>query len=131
MKKLILIAIALIGLQVVAQGPRGNREDFKNLTAEEIATKRTEKMTADLGLDAKQEKAVHAMNLEDSKKLKARMEARASQKNSERPSEEEREKMRAERKKHQEAANAKLKELEASKEKGGRGKRGGKKKEGA
>jgi len=130
MKKLILIAIALIGLQVVAQGPRGNREDFKNLTAEEIATKRTEKMTADLGLDAKQEKAVHAMNLEDSKKLKAR----------ERPSEEEREKMRAERKKHQEAANAKLKEiltdeqyakLETSKEKGGRGKRGGKKKEGA
>jgi len=131
MKKLLLIAIALIGLQVTAQGERKGK-DHENMSAEDIATKRTEKMVEQLGLDKTQEKAVYALNLDVAEKRKEMMDARKNGEKAERPSEEEREKMRAERKTQREAYQAKLKEiltdeqfakLEESAKKGRRGDR--------
>ena len=65
MKKIILIAIAFVGLQAMAQGQknqgnkkRGNQKEMMNLSAEEIATLQTKKMTLILDLDASQQNEI-------------------------------------------------------------------------
>nr|WP_321225244.1 hypothetical protein [uncultured Psychroserpens sp.] len=117
MKKLILIAIAFISLQAVAQdkkrgdrGERGDREMMKNLSAEEIATIGSKKMTLALDLNAKQQTQVKTVLLEEATSRKEKMAARKeANKNDDakKPTKEERVKM----------MNAKLDEQIAMKQK--------------
>jgi hypothetical protein len=103
MKKLILIAIAFIGLQATAQqqrkqGPQnGERgEKMMNLSAEEIATLQTKKMTLALDLNASQQKEIQQINLENASIRKAHMDERKAKREAgtaEKPSKEERLKM--------------------------------------
>ncbi|KAB1068861.1 hypothetical protein F6U93_05500 [Tamlana haliotis] len=92
MKKIILIAIALIGLQGVAQENRkeGKRnhdrhEQKMDLTPEQIATLKTKKMTLALDLTASQQSEIQAINLEKANKRKAKMEERKANKDKEKP----------------------------------------------
>lgn len=103
MKKLILIAIAFIGLQATAQqqkrqGPnKGERsEKMMNLSAEETATLQTKKMTLALDLNESQQKEIQKINLENAEARKAHMAERKAKKEAgtaEKPSKEERLKM--------------------------------------
>jgi hypothetical protein len=103
MKKLILIAIAFIGLQATAQqqrkqGPQnGERgEKMMNLSTEEIATLQTKKMTLALDLNASQQKEIQQINLENASIRKAHMDERKAKREAgtaEKPSKEERLKM--------------------------------------
>lgn len=122
MKKLVLIALALITLQATAQakrtdGPQKERKDraeqFQNLSAEDIATLQTKKMTLLLDLDASQQKEVQKLNLETATAMKAKMEARkaAKENGAERPSQEDRIKMMNERLDHQIAMKVKMKNI--------------------
>lgn len=91
MKKLILIAIALIGLQATAQ-QRGMQR-FNNLTPEEAATLQTKKMTLHLDLTEDQQEKVYDIHLKNATVRKAKMEAMKAQRQSEdfkRPTKEER-----------------------------------------
>lgn len=77
MKKLILIAIAFISLNVTAQKRGHNQsnkkaEQFKNMSAEEVATLQTKKMTLDLDLTESQQQKIYSINLEKTKKRKAK-----------------------------------------------------------
>ncbi|MBT8395092.1 MAG: hypothetical protein HKO81_08535 [Flavobacteriaceae bacterium] len=85
MKKMILIVLALVSVQVSAQdrGPdqrRGNRMDkelrMSDLTAEEMAQLQTKKMVLHLDLSESQQKQIEKLNLESAKGRKAKMEAR-------------------------------------------------------
>lgn len=102
MKKLILIAIAFIGLQATAQqrqqGPnnRDGRQKIMKLSAEDMATLQTKKMTLALDLNESQQKEIKKINLENAAARKAQMEKRKANQeagNAQRPSEEERLKM--------------------------------------
>tara|TARA_R110002049_G_scaffold99113_3_gene241662 strand:- start:4008 stop:4475 length:468 start_codon:yes stop_codon:yes gene_type:complete len=103
MKKLILIAIAFIGLQATAQqqkkqGPNKGEsgEKMMNLSAEEAATLQTKKMTLALDLNESQQKEIQRINLENAKVRKAHMAERKAKKEAgtaERPSKEDRVKM--------------------------------------
>ena len=102
MKKLLIIALAFIGLQATAQrnqgGPRnGERGDkMMNLSAEEIATLQTKKMTLFLDLSESQQNKIQKINVDKATERKAMMEARKAKKEAgtaERPSKEERLKM--------------------------------------
>lgn len=99
MKKLIIIALAFIGLQATAQrkegGPknddRGNK--MMTLSAEEMATLQTKKMTLSLDLDEGQQKKIYKINLENATQRKTMMEERKAKKEAgtaEKPSKEER-----------------------------------------
>lgn len=121
MKKIILIAIAFIGLQATAQqqrkqgpnhGERGNM--FMNLSAEDAATLRTKKMTLALDLNESQQKEIQKINLENAKQRKAMMEERKAKKESgelKKPTEEERLKMMNAKLDHKIAMKAKMKNI--------------------
>jgi periplasmic protein CpxP/Spy len=122
MKKLILIAIAMIAIQVSAQNTkeRPNRErspkmdKFQDLTPEEMASIQTKKMTLHLDLNESQQKEIQKLNLENAIERKARMEAHKAQKadgNMAKPSKEERLKMMNERLNNQIAMKAKMKKI--------------------
>ncbi len=121
MKKIILIAIAFIGLQATAQqqrkqGPNnGERGDmFMNLSAEEAATLRTKKMTLALDLNESQQKEIQKINLENAKQRKAMMEERKVKKESgelKKPTEEDRLKMMNAKLDHKIAMKAKMKNI--------------------
>ncbi|OBQ52189.1 hypothetical protein JJL45_15470 [Tamlana sp. s12] len=92
MKKIILIAIALIGLQGIAQeqGREGRKhhrgEHAKmDLTAEQMATLQTKRMTLALDLNAAQQTDIQALNLERATKRKAMMAERQANKDKEAP----------------------------------------------
>lgn len=92
MKKIILIAIALIGLQGLAQeqGKEGKRHHHRihkkmDLTAEQMATLQTKKMTLALDLNASQQSEIQALNLEKATKRKAMMAERQANKDKEEP----------------------------------------------
>ncbi len=87
MKQVILIAVMMLGLTAMAQrGERGHKGDFKNMSAEQMATLQTKKMTLDLDLSKAQQSKIQALNLENAKKRKAQMEERRAKKDtSERP----------------------------------------------
>ena len=70
----------MTGFSIMAQkGERGHRGDFKNMSAEQMATLQTKKMTLDLDLTEAQQSKIQALNLENAKKRKAKMEARKDQ----------------------------------------------------
>lgn len=123
MKKIVLIALALVTLQATAQkrdndGPRKDRgdrfEQFQKLSAEDIATLQTKKMTLELDLNTSQQKSIQKLNLENAKAMKAKMEARKAAKengDAEKPSQEDRVKMMNERLDEQIALKAKMKDI--------------------
>ena len=74
MKQLVVLALALVTLQVSAQGPRQGKERHLDFTAEEIAQLQTKKMTLELDLTEAQQREVSAINLENAKARKAKME---------------------------------------------------------
>ncbi len=102
MKKLILIALALVTIQVSAQNKKqefrkGDRMErgqrMSDFTPEEMAQLQTKKMTLDLDLTEAQQKQVEKLNLENAKERKAKMEARQAKMKDgkgEKPSKEER-----------------------------------------
>lgn len=131
MKKLVLIAIALVTINATAQehrkelrdrehqmenerGERGDRKEmFKDFTAEEIATLQTKKMTLHLDLTSVQQTKIQALNLEQVKLRKEKMEAREKMMETQdaKPSKEDRLKMMNEKLDHQIAAKQKLKSI--------------------
>lgn len=85
MKKLVLIAIALITIQVSAQEERGQRQKMdkkqyaarmNDYTPEEMAQIQTKQMTLALDLTEAQQKQIMAINVENAKSRKALMEER-------------------------------------------------------
>ena len=85
MKKLLLIAIALITVNATAQEQKreAQRKDrmersqqFKDFSAEEIATLQTKKMALALDLTEDQQKEIKVIHLEQAKTRKTAMEAR-------------------------------------------------------
>ena len=77
MKKIILIAVAFLAIQATAQERknehRGNNERSKkmnNLSAEEIATLQTKKMTLHLDLNESQQAEIHKINLKNAEARK-------------------------------------------------------------
>ena len=89
MKHIVLIAVALLTLNVTAQRPDGEhkkhdrkerRDKFKDFTAEEIATLQTKKMTLALDLSESQKNEIYKLNLETAKDRKEKIKAREAQK---------------------------------------------------
>ena len=123
MKKLILIALALVTIQVSAQdrkqefrkGDRMERgERFKDFTPEEKAQLQTKKMTLHLDLTQSQQKQIEKLNLENAKDRKANMETRQAKKKEgkgEKPSKEERLAMMNERLDKQIEMKGKMKKI--------------------
>lgn len=82
MKRLLIIALALISIQGFAQQDgkeRSNNEKrmsrMSNLTPEESANLQTKRMTLYLDLNEKQQKEIYAINLENGHKRKSMMAA--------------------------------------------------------
>lgn len=87
MKKMLLIVIALATLQVTAQEKKKemhkeskmeHKEMMKDMTPDEMATLQTKKMTLHLDLTEAQQKQMMALNLEEAKVRKAKMEERSA-----------------------------------------------------
>ena len=78
MKQLMILALTFITLAATAQ----DRLEGKKMTAEEMATLQTKKMTLALVLDESQARQVHELNLEQAK---MRIANRATRKNKENP----------------------------------------------
>lgn len=119
MKKLVLIALAFLAIQLHGQPQEnkerhGKMEAMKNFTAEEIAELKTKKMTLHLDLNEKQQKEIYALNLENASKRKAHMEQRKAKRESgeaQKPNKEERLKMMNAKLDHQIAMKAKIKTI--------------------
>lgn len=123
MKKIILIALALVTIQVSAQdkGPenrKGNKMEkgqrMSDFTPEEMAQLQTKKMTLDLDLTEAQQKKIEKINLENAKERKEKMEARQAKKKDgtgEKPSKEERLAMMNERLDKQMEIKQKMKQI--------------------
>lgn len=98
MKKILVIAIALVSLHGYAQErQREQRKDFKkersqalkDLTPEQAATLQTKKMTLQLDLSDAQQKDIYKLNLANAKERQAKMEAlKKMKKSDEKPSKE-------------------------------------------
>ncbi|WP_123912634.1 DUF4890 domain-containing protein [Hanstruepera neustonica] len=84
MKKIFLIALAFVSLQMTAQEKRDyerkqkmeRAERMSEYTPEEMAQLQTKKMTLDLDLTEAQQKQIMAINLKNAQSRKAMMEAR-------------------------------------------------------
>ena len=112
MKKLAVIALMLVTIQVSAQGPRQGKVRHADFTPEEMAQLQTKKMTLDLDLTASQQREVSAINLENAKARKAKMESFKNRKeNTERPSKEDILKMKNEKLDAQIATKKKMKAI--------------------
>jgi protein CpxP len=121
MKRLLVIAIALISIQGIAQEARKERpnkqersQKMNDLTPEEAATLQTKKMVLHLDLNEKQQKDIYQLNVENASQRKAMMETRKANKESgsmEKPSKEERLKMMNTKLDHQIAMKAKMKTI--------------------
>lgn len=121
MKNLLIIAMALISIQAIAQGEKKERVNnqerahrMSTLSAEDMATLQTKKMTLHLDLNEAQQAKIKAMNLENATLRKARMEAHRAKKESgemQKPTQEERLKMANAKLDHQIAMKAKMKTI--------------------
>ncbi|WP_372753585.1 hypothetical protein [Mariniflexile sp.] len=120
MKRLFIIALALVTIQGIAQErkERPNRENrtqrMSDLTPEEMATLQTKKMTLHLDLNESQQKQIHKLNLENATAKKEMMETFKAKKESnskEKPSKEERLKMMNAKLDHQIATKARMKSI--------------------
>ncbi|WP_136483134.1 hypothetical protein [Cognatitamlana onchidii] len=98
MKKVLLVVMAIMSLQAIAQKPKsGQKGERKNmimkLSAEETATLQTKRMTLYLDLNKEQQNKIQALNLEKAKKRKAMMAERKKKRENgttQKPSKEER-----------------------------------------
>ncbi len=121
MKKLILIALAFIGLQAIAQEQKRQKpnnqersQKMMNLSAEDMATLQTKKMTLFLDLNESQQANIQKINLENATKRKAMMAERKAKKESgemQKPTQEQRLKMVNAKLDHQIAMKAKMKNI--------------------
>ena len=121
MKKILIIAVALLALQVTAQDQkkeRQNKQDrsqkMMNLSAEEAATLQTKKMTLHLDLNESQQAQIKTINLENATKRKAMMAEHKAKKESgemQKPTQEERLKMANAKLDHKIAMKAKMKTI--------------------
>ena len=119
MKKLILIALAFISVQAFAQDMRKKdhqerKEQFKDLTPDEMATLHTKKLTLHLDLTESQQAKVKALMLEEAKFKKEKRDEREKMKakdDFQKPSKEEHLKMVNEKLDHQIAFKQKMKEI--------------------
>ena len=117
MKKVILIAIAFISLQAIAQDKnRGDRDGrlMQDLSTEEMATIKTKKMTLHLDLTEAQQAKVKTVLLEEATQRKQNMESHRAlrdNKDNEKPSKEARIKMINEKLDHQIAMKQKMKSV--------------------
>lgn len=107
MKKLIVIAIALISIQGIAQNRKGNR--MSNYTPEEMTNLKVKRMTLNLDLNEKQQDDVYKIVLEQATSRKKIMEAR--QATTQKPTDEERLNMMNMRLDRQIAMKAKMKTI--------------------
>lgn len=83
MKKVVVLMMLMAGFTAMAQkGERGHGADFKDLSAEQMATLHTKKMTLDLDLTDAQQSKIKAFHLEKFKHRKAKMEERKAQEDS-------------------------------------------------
>lgn len=101
MRKLVVIAIALVSIQAFAQSHKGeqrkgeHRENIHKLndfSPEQIATLKTKKMTLHLDLSEAQQRDIQKINIVNAEKRKTKMETRKKMKESgsiEKPSTEE------------------------------------------
>ncbi len=81
MKKAIWAIALLIGALGMAQEEgKSNRGAMKDLTPEQMATLQTKKMTLALDLSEAQQSQIQALNLENAKTRKAKMEERKAKK---------------------------------------------------
>ena len=122
MKKLMIIAIALISIQGFAQErnrehrkgqERGERTQImKDLTPEEAATLQTKKMTLKLDLTEAQQKEIYAINLANAQDRKAKTaQLKKLREGNEKPSKEDRYNMMNERLDKQIAMKKKMKSI--------------------
>ncbi len=116
MKKVVVAALLLFGAIGMAQerGGKKHRAHMKDLTAEQMATLHTKKMTLALDLTEDQQSKVQVLNLENAQFKKAKIEEREARKEDddrEKPSTEERYAMANERLDRQIAQKAKMKEI--------------------
>ena len=120
MKKLIIIAIALVTIQGIAQ--EGKKEPIakdkmhrmQDLTPEEAATLQTKRMTLHLDLTKSQQDEIYKINLDNATKRKEMManwRAKKESGNMEKPTKEERLKRENARLDHQIAVKAKMKKI--------------------
>lgn len=115
--------IALVTLQVTAQqrkrqfhkeGSQNRMEVMKDMTPEEMSTLQTKKMTLHLDLTEAQQKKIQALNLENAKLRKAKMEEHRAMKENDGAKEltkEERLKIMHERLDHQIAMKRQMKDI--------------------
>ncbi|MEE9362761.1 MAG: hypothetical protein V3U92_09200 [Cellulophaga sp.] len=83
MKKTVLVIALLVGLTTMAQKEKQHKQRvMKDLTAEQIATLRTKKMTLALDLTETQQKQVQKLNIENATFHKKRMEERSASRES-------------------------------------------------
>ncbi len=76
MKNLIVVVMLAVGFSGLAQKGEGGRDGAsKNLTSEQVATLQTKRMTLSLDLTESQQSQIQALNLENAKMRKAKMEA--------------------------------------------------------
>ncbi|WP_298554018.1 hypothetical protein [uncultured Algibacter sp.] len=121
MKKLIIIALALVSLQAIAQEGKKEKqnkperaEKMMNLPAEDIATLKTKKMTLFLDLNESQQAKIQKINLENATKRKEMMAKRKAKKengDAKRPTPEQRLKMENARLDYKIAMKAKMKTI--------------------
>ena len=121
MKKILVIAIALISLQGIAQErQRENRQEnrkerqqnLKDLTPEQAATLQTKKMALHLDLSEAQQKEIYKLNLANAKERQSKMEAvKKMRESDEKPSKEARYDMMNERLDNQIAQKKQLKSI--------------------
>lgn len=78
MKTVFMVALALIVLNVTAQEPQNKNQDrkqfYKDMSAEEMASLQTKKMTLHLDLSDKQQKEIYDINLKNAYERKIWME---------------------------------------------------------
>lgn len=118
MKKLIVIALALISIQAIAQSGRRDRPEcaqkMNTFSAEEMATLKTKRMTLFLDLNESQQTEVQKINLENGTLRKAMMEtrrARREKRTAQRPTQEARFIMANTRLDHKIVVKAKMKKI--------------------
>lgn len=123
MKKIVMIAIAMIAISATAQekekmdrktAMKEKMEARKNMTPEEATNAQTERMAKHLDLSENQKKQVHQMLSEQAAERKAKREAFEKNKGkNEKPAltDEQKEQLKKERKAKKEETDAKLKEI--------------------
>ena len=121
MKKILIIAVALLALQVTAQEQQRERSNkqgrslkMMDLSAEDAATLQTKKMTLHLDLNKSQQAEIKKIKLENATKRKAMMAERKARKESgeaQKPTQEQRLKMANTKLDHKIAMKAKMKNI--------------------